>query len=205
MRLLELFSGTGSIVKAFGALGWEVVSLEIDPKAAATICEDIRTWDHSALPSGHFDVVWASPVCTHYSRARTKAKTPRDLVWADSLVLKALEVIEYFKPRCWFLENPQSGLLTTRPFMFEHPYTDVDYCRYSEWGYRKRIRIWNNCAFLGRTCLGAAACSSMEGQRHRASAQRGARKIEGSGIRNIIPNGSCIEFQTPCAPQWQCT
>jgi hypothetical protein len=63
--------------------------------------------------------------------------------------------------------------------MFEHPYTDVDYCRYSDWGYRKRVRIWNNCSFVGRTCLGAGACSSMEGPRHRASAQRGARKIEG--------------------------
>jgi site-specific DNA-cytosine methylase len=104
MRVLELFSGTGSIGKAFRALGWEVISLDIDPKAVATICEDIRIWDYPVLPSGHFDVVWASPVCTHYSRARTKAQTPRDLVWAESLVLKALEVIEYFKPRCWFLK-----------------------------------------------------------------------------------------------------
>jgi hypothetical protein len=179
MRILELFSGTGSIGKTFGGLGWTVVSLDIDPKAVASICEDIRTWDYSVLPSGSFDVVWASPVCTHYSRARTRAKTSRDLVWADSLVLKALEIIEYFKPRFWFLENPQSGLLKTRPFMFEHPYTDVDYCMYSDWGYRKRTRIWNNSAFIGRTCLGVGACQSMQGSRHRASAQRGARVVNG--------------------------
>ena len=74
-------------------------------------------------------MVWASPICTHYSRARTTAKTPRDFVWADSLVLKALEIIEYFKPRYWFIENPQTGLLKTRPFMLDLPYTDVDYCR----------------------------------------------------------------------------
>ena len=94
MIIRELFSGTGSVGSVFGSLGWQVVSLDIDPKAAATIHADIRTWDVTVFPVGHFDVVWASPVCTHYSRARTTAKTPRDLVWADSLVLRALEITE---------------------------------------------------------------------------------------------------------------
>ena len=126
MRILELFSGTGSVGSVFESMGWEVVSLDIDPKASATIIADIRTWDFTIFPKGHFDVVWASPVCTHYSRARTTAKTPRDFEWADSLVERALEIISHFEPRFWFLENPQTGLLKTRPFMLELPYTDVD-------------------------------------------------------------------------------
>ena len=32
-RLLELFSGTGSVGRAFAELGWKVVSLDLDPKA----------------------------------------------------------------------------------------------------------------------------------------------------------------------------
>jgi site-specific DNA-cytosine methylase len=97
MRLLEVFSGTGSVGKVFGAEGWDVISLDIDPKANATITADIRTWEYTIYEAGHFDAVWASPVCTHYSRARTTAHTPRDLVWADSLVLRASEIIEYFQ------------------------------------------------------------------------------------------------------------
>ena len=33
-RLLELFSGTGSMGRAFEELGWEVTSLDVDPRPA---------------------------------------------------------------------------------------------------------------------------------------------------------------------------
>jgi hypothetical protein len=38
--------------------------------------------------------------------------------------------------------------------MFNLPYTDVDYCRYSEWGYKKRTRIWTNSGYQGKTLFG---------------------------------------------------
>jgi site-specific DNA-cytosine methylase len=179
MRILELFSGTGSMGDVFTNQGWEVIGLDASPKAKANICIDIRLWDYTIFPPGHFDVIWASPVCTHYSVARTYAKTPRNLEWADSLVLKTLEIIEYFKPRCWYIENPQSGLLKTREFMSNLHYTDVDYCRYSNWGYRKRTRIWNNVRFQGCLCLGVGKCESMSGRTHLKTAQRGARMKDG--------------------------
>ena len=109
--LLELFSGTGSVGRAFARRGWEVVSLDRDP---TPICADILQWDYRAYAPDHFRVVWASPDCTQHSRARTTARTPRDLEGADALVLKALEIIRYFSDCTWFIENPQTGLLKTR-------------------------------------------------------------------------------------------
>ena len=202
MRILELFSGTGSVGSVFGSMGWEVVSLDIDPVSAATITADIRTWDFTVFPRGHFDVVWASPVCTHYSRARTRARTPRDFVFADSLVERALEIISYFEPKFWFLENPQTGLLKTRPFMLGLPWTDVDYCRYSDWGYKKRTRLWNNSGFNGCLCQGVGRCPFMIGRRHLTSAQRGSRVIGGfsdnkrNGLRELyrIPERLCMSM-----------
>ena len=81
-RLLELFCGTKSIGRAFEAAGWEVVSLDIVSKFEPTILCDIRSWDY-LFPPGHFDMVWASPVCTEYSRAL--AMRPRRLEEGDAL------------------------------------------------------------------------------------------------------------------------
>ncbi|OLP89411.1 hypothetical protein AK812_SmicGene29146 [Symbiodinium microadriaticum] len=72
------------------ALGWEVTSLDLEGEP--TIRCDILDWDHTAFPPGHFQVVWASPVCCEFSKALTRR--PRRL---DSLVLRTLELINYFK------------------------------------------------------------------------------------------------------------
>ena len=176
MNVLELFSGSGSIGQAFRSKGWEVVSLDLDVKTDATIHANILTWDFSVYPPGFFDVVWASPCCTQYSCARTSAATPRNLVLADSLVQRTLEIIDYFQPRVWFIENPATGLLKTRPFMEGLPWVDLDYCSYSDWGYRKRTRFWTNSGFIGKLCLGKGHCPCMVGNRHRTTAQQGRNK-----------------------------
>ena len=176
MKLLELFSGTGSVGKAFSSQGWEVVSLDSDPKTEANIHEDILTWDFTTYPPGYFDAIWASPCCTHYSCARRGAKTPRNLALADSLVLRSREVINYFNPRAWFIENPQTGLLKDRPFMEGIPFSDVDYCAYCDWGYRKRTRLWNNINFKGKICPGSGCCPNMEGKKHKTTAQQGRNR-----------------------------
>ena len=122
-RLLELFCGTKSVGRAFEAAGWEVVSLDIVSKFEPTILCDIRSWDYTTF-LGHFDMVWASPVCTEYSRALTTR--PRRLL-GDALVLSALEIIAHFDPLMWIVENPATGLLKTRPFMEPLPWVDVTY------------------------------------------------------------------------------
>ncbi len=152
MKVLELFSGYGSVTKYFaGNPGVTVVSLDMDPKMQATICADILKWDYeAAYPPGYFDIVWASPECKEYSRANTSAQ--RDLRLADSLVCKTLEIIAHLRPRAWYLENPQTGLLKTRPFMQGLPFYDVTYCMYG-FDYMKPTRIWTNVlGFEPRFC-----------------------------------------------------
>ena len=61
MRLLELFSGAGSMGRAFRDLGWEVISLDITP-GRQTIRADIPSWDYSTVPTGYVDAIHASPL-----------------------------------------------------------------------------------------------------------------------------------------------
>jgi hypothetical protein len=50
MLLLELFCGTKSIGRAFGAEGWQVFSVDLDPACGASWTGDLREFDPAVLP-----------------------------------------------------------------------------------------------------------------------------------------------------------
>jgi site-specific DNA-cytosine methylase len=129
-------------------------------------------WVYNVFPEGMFDVIWASPPCTEYSTAKTTA--PRDIVGANAIVSRTLEIIAYFKPKYFIIENPQTGLLKDQWFMNGIGFRDVDYCKYGM-PYRKRTRLWNNITTWEPKPLCKRDCGSMndERTRHIAMAQRG--------------------------------
>ena len=138
MKLLEFLSGTGSVGKVAKDFGFEVVSLDLK---GALINTDILDWNYKDYPVGYFDFIHASPPCVEYSIAKTIGV--RKIIEANRIVKKTLEIIDYFKPKYWTIENPQTGLLKKQEFMEELPYFDIDYCKYG-FNYRKRTRIWTN-------------------------------------------------------------
>ena len=167
MKLLELFSGTKSVGKVAERLGYDVTSLDLIFPADIKI--DILDWDYTIYPTGYFAIIHASPPCTEYSRAKTTGV--RKIDYANSIVKRTLEIIDYFQPKYYIIENPQSGLLKEQSFMYGIPYTDVDYCKYGM-PYRKRTRLWNNVLDFIPRPLCKKDCDSMVGNRHKATAQR---------------------------------
>ena len=157
VRVLELFSGTGSISKVCLERGWDVVSLDRDMKA--DIQEDIMTWDYKKdYKPGDFDIITASPVCLWWSKLRNswigRKMKAHDKTFTKELLLediekygkpmvdKVREIIDYFKPKYWWIENPHTGKM--KEYITDLDYYDIDYCKYSNWGYKKRTRFWTN-------------------------------------------------------------
>ena len=148
MKLLNLFSGTGSVSKPWRK-EHEVWDVDIDPRFGPETCEDILQWDYKQLPWIH-DAIWASPPCTEYARCRTRGP-PRNFKFADSLVAKALESIHYFEQKnpalLWFLENGDSTLLWGREVAKElTDFVVLDYCHDCAaelrlWHYARHVRI----------------------------------------------------------------
>ena len=157
IRVLELFAGTGSVGKVCRKKGYEVISLDLK---GADINVNIMDWDYKeAFPVGHFDIIWGSPPCHSFSNLRRcwigrKLKEHNGAVCSAELLdedmrkkglpilRRTQEIIDYFKPTYWFMENPQTGRM--KDFLKDVPYYDADYCKYSDWGYKKRTRFWTN-------------------------------------------------------------
>ena len=165
MKLLELFSGTGSVRKAVGHKYEEVISLDILESFNPTICTDIMQWDYKQYPVGYFDCIWASPPCTEYSAILySRPERQRNLEMANNIVKRTIEIIDYYKPVKWFIENPQTGLLKEQDFMLGIPFIDVDYCKYG-FTYRKRTRLWTNCDLQDNICN--KDCGNIVNNRHK--------------------------------------
>ncbi len=135
--ILQLCADTGSDTLPYRENGYDV----------RLIGRDIGIENYHP-PENVYGII-ANPPCTHFSIARTKAKTPRDLVEGMRLVKECLRVIwecQYQIPEksrssllaFWVIENPSTGFL--RYFLGNPTY---QYCP-SEFGadFTKRTALW---------------------------------------------------------------
>ena len=132
-------------------------------------------FDYKQYDKDYFDIIWASPPCTNYSKLQdcflgrkrkgeiyTKEIQEKEMLSDDRFVKRTLEIIEYFNCHYWYIENPATSRMRDRPYMKDLPNYVVDYCMYSEWGYRKRTRIWTNKeGWEAKMCDGTGSCGNM--------------------------------------------
>jgi len=201
MNVLDLFSGTGSVGKCCKELGWDVVS--VDMLLPATHQVDIMDFDYKQYPKDHFQLIWGSPCCTEYSQLKkcwygrklkdgtifSKEIHEEKMKESDKLIYKTLEIIDYFNPEYWFIENPLSTL-KNRDVLKDKFYHIVDYCMYSDWGYKKRT-----CIFTNKKDWNAKICDNNCGNMLIIDGQKLHRERMGTS-KTVNDNGKIIRVNT---------
>lgn len=118
--MLDLFSGLGGASEAFVQAGWKVIRLEINPDLTyipktyaidvIAMSKDKTLMDYWKKHYGKIDLIWASPPCTQFSHGynspKSKAKRANEEYNPDlEAVEAAIEIISYFDPSYWVIEN----------------------------------------------------------------------------------------------------
>jgi hypothetical protein len=205
MNCLELFSGTHSVKKVLENNGHYVISLDL--KDADINC-DILEWDYKTYPNDYFDYIHASPPCDTFSLCRKcwigrEIKSHKGQIFTKELLLKdqqeigvpilnkTLEIIKYFNPKYFTIENPQTGDM--KNYITDIPYTDVDYCMYG-FPYKKRTRIWNNFDFKGKLCN--KECGNIIDGRHISNCGHANKKYT-SKMNNFINTSLKERYRIP--------
>lgn len=203
MNLLELFAGSRSVGKEAESLGMNVFSSDLIEFEGIHYPISILDFDVKKVPFKP-DVIWASPPCTGFSVAAIghhwsggkgayipKTDTAR---LGIELVKKTIEIIEYFQPTFWFMENPR-GVLRKLDVVKNLPRRSVTYCQYGD-ERMKPTDIWTNSVLWeprpmcknGDPCHVAAPRGSRTGTQGRANAYE----------RSKIPAELCREILKSC-------
>ena len=160
-----------------------MVHLDADRRRDPDVLCHIRDWkkelvDELGFRPFDFHIIWMSPDCRFFSQAGHP--TASDVAHGVELVAAARDVCEFFKPQCFFLENPWCGPRCLRkqdvaedllPF-----HVECCYCMYSEDGIMKPTSIFTNVPNLVlEFCCASNPCHWLKAghSRHRISAQRG--------------------------------
>ena len=203
MNVLELFAGSRSVGKAAEKLGMNVFSSDLIEFEGIHYPVSILDFDVTKVPFQP-DIIWASPPCTGFSVAAIghhwdggkgayipKTETAK---LGIELVKKTIELINYYQPKYWFIENPR-GVLRKMPFMQELKRNTVTYCQYGD-ERMKPTDIWTNSndwvprpmCKNGDPCHVAAPRGSKTGTQGRANAYE----------RSKIPDELCLEILKSC-------
>jgi site-specific DNA-cytosine methylase len=203
MKILELFAGSRSIGKEAEKLNFNVFSSDINNFDRIDYVVNILEFDYTKVPFNP-DVIWASPPCTGFSVAALghhwtggkNAYIPKTdtAKLGIELAKKTIEIINYYNPKYFFIENPR-GLLRKMDFMNNFVRHTVTYCQYGD-NRMKPTDIWTNSNIWTprKPCKNGDSCH--------ISAPRGSRTgtqgLKGAYERSKIPELLCKEILKSC-------
>ena len=140
MKILELFAGSCSFTKVAKRLGHETFATDIKDYKYIDLKKDIFQLNYKEIPF-YPDLIWASPPCTTFSVASIGsywkggkgAYVPKkaEAYIGIALVQKAKDIIEYYKPKYYYIENPR-GVLRKLYILKQYERKTITYCSYGD-------------------------------------------------------------------------
>lgn len=150
MKLLELFSGQGSISATFKESGHEAFRVDWSKEVSAELHADVLDLTVEKvieLCGGLPDVIWASPQCTTYSIATHRHRTLLEGLYPKTDVAKQddhvnekmwglIDQLIAAGSKWYFVENPR-GRMRHMYFVKDRPRFTLSYCSYGRRGNAK--------------------------------------------------------------------
>ena len=199
MKVLELFAGSCSFSNVAATYGFETYTTDIKQFGDIDNVSDIFDFDYKNLDFQP-DIIWASPPCTTFSVAscyhhwtapdESGNREPKTENAKNGLLLleKTIEIIDYFNPKYYFIENPR-GLMRKMGAVEHLPRYTVSYCQYGDTR-MKPTDIWTNLEFDAKLCKNGATC-------HEAAprgSKTGTQGLKNNYERSKIPYLLCREI-----------
>ena len=113
MIFLDLFSGLKGASYSFEeAPGWEVITVDINPKFNPSIVADILNWHYQGK---HVIFLWASPPCDEFTLYSLPGSWPchhgkEKKIPSMGLVNATKRIIEEVQPDYWIIENVKGAI-----------------------------------------------------------------------------------------------
>lgn len=149
--ILSLFDLTGNWSRPYKENGYKVIQVDLQ------LGIDILDWNYKEIPKDKVYGILAACPCTDFalSGARHFARKDKDGTTQKSieLVKKTMEIINYFQPKFWVVENPMSRIHKLNPKLGEvkfkfNPCDFAGYCEnkieQQENRYNKMTWLWGN-------------------------------------------------------------
>lgn len=193
-RALVLCSGTGHDAASLARLfpDARVDTLDNDPECRPTFLTDVMDWEYRSINPGTYQVVYASPPCTPFSRANTTGDAEQsvfDIAAGTAVAARCLEIIEHLAPPVWIVENPVNKLAEQKVMRrYDRHLKTTSYCH---WGalYKKPTNVWTNVSVSLPRCTKLTPCPVRQraGRHPRTSQQGPARRSDGTVAQGTPP------------------
>lgn len=106
--ILSLFDWTMSWSNEYARAGYRV--MPVDLKWGI----DILSWNYKKIPKNLVVGILMAPECTHYTASCNRLWETKDndgrTAGANALIEKGFELVEWFSPEFWAMENPKGRL-----------------------------------------------------------------------------------------------